>query len=530
MSGIKRTAPDGGERTGIASARAWLRSTCRYEMRIASPRLVAGLFVVVAGLVLAQQLALRTYPDRLEPDGPRIRAATGLKEPGLYTYGLLYWGLFPVYSTYEQQLDDPAKYDAAFARQLLVDHGESLRVEHEHEIRFGEHFKYLIPYFEARLAGRPPGSELWTLGSLSFAVAVLLLFSQLCLCRRPLLALFAALFIASSGFQAREVLRNENFSYVITSAVLVLALVCPLLLDRELRLRAILWRLTFAAAIVVAAGHIRTAAGAMALAPAFALLLYERRRFGPRIALVLCYAGLLYGWQTATSAFFDFKLAQANDFVEAVGGVPYRGERTALHPLWHPIYLGLADFDEKHGIEWRDPQAFNAAKRKLRELQREATGEGTTEVPAALSPGRSERLETSPIYARLLRTIVVEHVREDPRWYLEILAKRIQRTFRDWDPPALDLLLVRIEPWQSFWTHLAFLVLFLALGMFAEVKLVLATLPTIAVALAVTTVTNTHHYLIAHLVSAALISAALASVAWALAARLGGRAAPGTAD
>jgi hypothetical protein len=249
----------------------------------------------------------------------------------------------------------------------------------------------------------------------------------------------------------------------------------------------------------------------MGVAPVFALLLYERRRMVKRALLVLCYGAFLYGWLSAAAAFVDHKLSQANDFVEAVGGIPYQGERTALHPVWHPIYLGLADFDAKHGIRWQDHTGFQAARKKLLELQKtSALGEEEGSL-AGRTGGRHERMETSPLYARLLRLILLDMVREDPVWYLNILGERIQRIFRDWELPTLDLLFSRVEPWQSIWTHLCFLLAFLALGMFSELKLILASLPTIMVALFVTTMTNAHYYLIAHLLSAAVISAAIVS-------------------
>ena len=512
---------------GVGAYRKKLREICRYETELASARIMLSLFFVVATLVLGQQLAYRSYPGLLNEVASKPIVATGLKRPDIYAYGLFYWGLFPVYSVHEQNLDDPAKYDQDFARRLLVEHGETLRVEHEHEIRFGEHFKYFLPYLEAQFAGRPAGTSLKTVNAVCFVAAVLLLFLNLCLCDRPVLGFFAALFIASSGFQAREVLRSENFSYVITSAVLILAVTCPLLLDRQLRTSAILWRLLAAAAIVAAAANVRTTAIAMGVAPVFALLLYERRRMVKRALLVLCYGAFLYGWLSAATAFVDHKLSQANDFVEAVGGIPYEGERTALHPLWHPIYLGLADFDAKHGIRWQDNFGFQAARTKLEELSALGEEEGSL---AGRTGGRYERMETSPLYASLLRRIVLDMVREDPGWYLNILGDRIQRIFRDWEPPTLDLLFSRVEPWRSIWTHLCFLLAFLALGMFSELKLILASLPTILVALLVTTMTNAHFYLIAHLLSAAVISAAIVSAGVYLIALAGRRIRTGGAS
>ena len=78
----------------------------------------------------------------------------------------------------------------------------------------------------------------------------------------------------------------------------------------------------------------------------------------------------------------------------------------AEHSVWHPIYLGLGDFDNKYKIEIRD----HFANEKAREFN------------PKLSSGSD--IDLDPEYERTLKKMVVGMISKDPFWYLRFVTMR----------------------------------------------------------------------------------------------------------
>lgn len=500
----------------LAGCARTLRGAMRAADRDVSRGRSVGLLLICALLLSLQQAANRTW----RPPGSALRPfaiqnATGLRAPEVYAYGLYYWGLFPVYSTYERGYKGSDKYSPEFARQILLEHGDTLHVEYRHEMRFGEHVKFMLPYLEAFISRTPGVVGVTVVNTAFYLASLLLLLFAFCKIDRPFLGAFILLVLASSPFQAAEILRNENFCYVIIAATLVLALLVPFLADRRLSPLAIGTRLVLLSAACVAFGNIRTTAFVVAMMPCFALLLYTGLRIRSRLVSMAAFVVLLLLLNAGLHRFFDYKIEQANAFVESLGGQPYRSARTGLHPLWHSVWCGLADFDTVYGFRWADGAARRAAGPELVEagiLTRDQIA-GTGGYYDAGDGGPYSRVETSAVYARILKGQVLRRIKEDPKWFGDILAKRMKRIFGDWVPPELDLVFTRIPLWPNVWSCVMFVVLLMALGMWFELKLTVVTLPTIATALLVTTKTHAHYYLIAHLICAGILVASLAGIA-----------------
>ena len=85
------------------------------------------------------------------------------------------------------------------------------------------------------------------------------------------------------------------------------------------------------------------------------------------------------------------------------------------HDVWMALWEGLGDFDRTHGHTWSDPVAEKVVT--------DRGGEGLK------TPGSEV----------IFRQLVLRHVREDPGWYLGILAQRLvatvsQRKLWPWAP------------------------------------------------------------------------------------------------
>jgi hypothetical protein len=469
--------------------------------------------LLAAAFISFQLLAFRSADYSLERSKYLLRATTGLKEGvHLYAYGIHYWGLFPVYSTKIANAGTPKKYDEAYAKDILLNHGDSLKMEYKHEVRYGELFKYYLPYLSWLIYGPSGTSDISLVNTVFYLIAAFSLLYNCARFGRPILGLFVTLCVTSSQFQAIQ-LSHDAFSYVITCAVFVLAWMIPFALDRPLRWYDAMARLLLVSLFIVFCGNIRTTAMSMVLTPCFLLALYRAVPWRRRLVLLTAFALMFYSAHRLTERHFDRKFEKTAEFVEAVGGVPYLGERTSLHPFWHPVWCGLADFDTTYGHEWQDYKAYQAARPELKKL-------GWTQPQRAPTQGDYYQLCTSPEYGVAIRRVVLKEIKKDSKWYIGILQNRVNRAFSEWEPPALNLVFHKYGLPVSCWPYVLFVAFLCLVGVFSEVKLILASLPTIAVALMVTTYTNGHLYLIAHHVCAGVMLASIAGVVGCVAVRL----------
>ena len=391
-----------------------LKTGLSSEAYLGSGTIRVTICLLAALVISCQQISYRSQASSLDRKRYSIHAATGLKE-GVhhYSYGLYHWGLFPVYSTYERKYYAKDKHSKEFARKVLVEHGDTLRMEYRHEIRFGEYFKFYLTYIASLIAGQAGRHDLGVVNTFFFLAALFAVLLEFHRCRRPLLGALVAIAISSSEFQAIQ-MQADNFSYIITAATFALAVMAPFIFDRKLRPAAIVARLFLVSFFIVLCGNVRSTAMSMVLGPPIALILYGRVRFKWRVLLLVAYLTIFSSVYKGFQAYFDHKIEQASEFVEAVGGVPYLGERLNNHPFWHPIWCGMADFDTEYGHRWSDNSAWAAARPRMKER-------GWKPPPRDKTQGDYYTLCTSPVYEEVMQEVVLEDIRSDPRWYLGII-------------------------------------------------------------------------------------------------------------
>lgn len=94
---------------------------------------------------------------------------------------------------------------------------------------------------------------------------------------------------------------------------------------------------------------------------------------------------------------------------------PHLLARDAIpRPVWFSLWEGLGDFDRKYGHTWLDPEAVRVAG------------------AAGVDTGPDQIGYSSPAAEAFFRATVLRHIREDPGWYLAILAKRAASTMSLW--------------------------------------------------------------------------------------------------
>jgi hypothetical protein len=227
-----------------------------------------------------------------------------------------------------------------------------------------------------------------------------------------------------------------------------------------------------------------------------------RRRAGMALLFVVSLSLTTRGYV----AYFKHKFDQAHGVMVAHGGTPYTGPLPIYHEIWHPIFCGLGDFDTKYGYKWNDLVGYTYALPILKEKYGlnlpawkpnvstfEASYDGTGKYPIFFA-------ETAH-YDDIIRAKVIGDILRDPRWYLEILAKRAVRVLAETPPVTVHIgreALYTTSPLVGI-ACLPLALLLLLSRRWTQLKLLLFTLPLTAPAFVIYSdrgMTNysTYHY------------------------------------
>ena len=125
------------------------------------------------------------------------------------------------------------------------------------------------------------------------------------------------------------------------------------------------------------------------------------------------------------------KFDQAIEFVKEEGGKPWSGPKRVTHDLWTVLWAGLGDFDTKYGYAFADSAIYNYINKALAKYP-------LTEEEAAVA-ANVQHLTLHPKYEQAIRDKVLTDIFRDPWWYLDILAKRIQRILVEVAPVRLAI-------------------------------------------------------------------------------------------
>ena len=111
--------------------------------------------ILMAVFFFWQQWQLVENPRRISPEWRTLKT-TAIHSPNVYDYGMFYWGLVPVYSTYvDRSKSNNNLYSKEAAERILIERGETLSVEHYpgRPVRNGERTLKLAPLPLALIRG-----------------------------------------------------------------------------------------------------------------------------------------------------------------------------------------------------------------------------------------------------------------------------------------------------------------------------------------------------------------------------------------
>jgi hypothetical protein len=410
------------------------------QHRLLRPKRVR-LALLVAGCVLIPAWQFGFFRSGRRLDGMhRLRSASGLHNEAKFVYFYYYLGLYPA-TTDEKEL----VYSREGAERLLAERGESLLMEWGHTIRYGDLGKMFLYLPYAFLKGSPEHPSVRPCHALFFTFALVALFASFWWVRHTVFGLLTVFFLGSHPFQLCEVYAHENvFGWPISTAVLVLAMHLPLLGMRKPP-RWYVWAVpVLTGALLATIRQVRTEPVMVIIPAGLSYLVIAGARWRTRLALVGILAlGFVLG-SRAWESYFDYKFEQARQAVEAAGGHPYSAPRDLHHMRWHPIWIGLGDFDRKYGYAWDDRIAAAYAFPILRDRYgvKLPKWDGRSYVCDEYWDEAKKYYKTPyelPHYAEVIRDKVIHDITHDPVWYLGILLRRAWRVATQTPPVRLAL-------------------------------------------------------------------------------------------
>ena len=426
----------------------------------------------------------------------------------------------------------PNPFTSITAERFVTDHGRYLVMDlgDPCNTRHGDMGKLFLYWPKALWQGNPAAPSPRPFITVLFVGSLAALFTTFWWRGYPLLGALLVLFVGSDPFQLLQVYGQwdgENvFSLPISVTLLVLSLNVRFLTTPANVRRPAWLTAAFTGALLASFREVRSEAVLIGVALPFVYLSVSAR-VRDRIILVLVFMLAYTLTATAWTMYFDRSYRSAEEFVRHAGGHPYTGPHLQHHPVWHSMFMGIADFDSTHGYRWDDRSAYAYAVPILRERY----GLQFTYDVAAIERGEPSQpshyyfhetydeqglYRVSPIdlpqYTEIVRTKLLSDIFGDPAWYLDILRKRWRVVMQQTTPLSIAIGESRFGVPLSGWLSLPTLVILVLMRRWFLAKLILMTFPLSLTALLVFSGLGTPYYNIFHIVTACVWVQLLAEV------------------
>lgn len=428
-------------------------------------------------------LRSNAYPYRITG---AIGLLTGYQDFFHFFYHL---GLYPVASP----LSDPAAGREG-ALRTIRESGHSLSMERNATMSPGEPGKIWLFFPKALWTGSTTRPSIRPANIALFLTSLALLTFMFWKEGMLLLGVFLVFILGSNPFQIQEVYFRENvFGLPITMTLLMMALHLRLLRAERMRAPSAFLLAGISASLLATAMTARPEAALILVSVGFVHLrnkdLSWVRRIQVTALALFSFLGTLVGW----NQYFDHKFTEAKAVVANSGGTPFQGSRHFTHGLWHPVFCGLGDFDQKYGYQWLDAAAADYAVSKIRELR-------------TLSPSEEIRPYEIAEYGPVIRDKILADISRDPAWYLQILGARLGKVLTSTTPIFPFGVKSPVAFYFSGWAALLAILALWLLGESMLIRLALFSLPLILPAILVYSGGGIAYYSIFHLVALAVIS------------------------
>ena len=362
------------------------------------PKLRLVILMVALALIPAWQYSIYSERDQLVPDYINL-ASIGSHHQRQFPF-YYFFGLYPVVA---------AERDAPPADKFLEYFSDSkhpMAVEDQME-RLGA----LLFFPDTWLGGDPTKPSQVPANSIAFVLALMALFASFWAVRLELPGLIIVAFIGSNPYQLWETYRVNNiFGWFIILTMLLLAACLPLIFKSRGERRYNWYAVAFCGALFGTLMHLRSEYTPLVISVIGVIIFMAERSWRQKAALLLAFAISWAAVGGAWSLFFEYKFWRANKYVAEHNGF-LRGKDRSFHEVWFVIWTGLGDFDEKYGFLFDDRAAHAFS------------------LPIARHTGQPRD--------SILMWDVINHIKNDPSWYMGILYKRLQVVLLRNTPPSL---------------------------------------------------------------------------------------------
>jgi len=416
----------------------------------------------------------------------RVTQTAGLFNQHLFVYYYYYLDLFPVWAAYVEPV-----YSKEWAEEIVREQPGSLRMETTYAIQSGDLGKVWLYLPEAFLKSEPREVKVFWLNGWLFMLALVVLLVALWYVDRFALGILLVALLGSHPFQLFEVYADPGsgtgqvFALNISVALWVLAFHVPLLFNRHVHKFYLFALPVFTGLFLATVRQLRTEPVVILVSVLACYALFSRVNWRRRAMLILLVLAPFWIGSAAWQSYFDFKINQAYEFVSRAGGHPFNEVRNRYHSFWHSFWMGLGDFDTTHGYKWDDVTAMDYAYSILKpagKVDFEMIGTERSTATYDAAGLYFKRIDYLPEYDPVLREKVLHDIRNDPQWYLDILAQRVHRIVNEAAPTRLALgawyIALPLEGWLLI-PMLAFLIL---ARRWSLLKLLCFTLPLAATA------------------------------------------------
>lgn len=356
-----------------------------------------------------------------------------------FIYFYYYKGLFPLASADTNKVFSVQGAEASASKRPL-----DLRMEWGHWSRFGESARIWLymPYCWLKGSAKNP--------QITFTVFLLhLLVIQLShwifyLINKPFSGVIFNLIFCCTPFMVYEVYCNNNVFGLMSIFSVFLFLAHLPVIVKKVSVRYVLLIGAVCGFFSAIMHNIRAESLPMMASCIFIYLTYHQWPWYRRFLPVLFLLSLFFLTDSVIQNYFLVKKNHTTEYVKKVGGVPFEGGATIVHPFWHPIFCGLGDYDKKYHHYLHDTFVYNYALPILRKLHNEEykyPGKTPYEMNEFYDSTHYyyKKAETLPGFDSIVKQKFLSDVGNDPAWYGGLILSRTRDFFFNLSPLGISL-------------------------------------------------------------------------------------------